>query len=56
MTEIFAEKKSGVPAEHFSQNSFIIGRFNHLSFENHFPTSEILVVKGEKKKHVMSTW
>lgn len=49
VTGIFAEKKSGVPAERFSQNSLTAGRFNHLSFENHFPTSEMLVVKEGKK-------
>lgn len=49
VTGVFAGKKSGFPAEHFSQNSPIIGRFNHLSFENHFPTSEMLVVKEGKK-------
>lgn len=32
----------------FSQNLLIIGRFNHLSFENHFPTSEMLAVKEGK--------
>lgn len=32
----------------FSQNLLIIGRFNHLSFENRFPTSEMLAVKEGK--------
>lgn len=49
VTGVFAEKKSPLPAECFSQTPLFIGRFNHLSFEDHFPTSEMLVVReGEK--------
>lgn len=55
MTGVFAKKKkkkrSALPAEPFSQNCLITGRFNHLSFENHFPTSEMPVVA-----EVEDTW
>lgn len=54
-TGVSVEKESVLPAERFSQNSLIIGRFNHFLFENHFPASEMLVIK-EGEKHVMSTW